>query len=40
VEAAVMLYPRVVDPGNWYVVEQAISFESSRRELRQRLAGQ
>jgi hypothetical protein len=40
VDAAVMLYPRVVDPGNWYVVEQAISFESSRRELRQRLSGQ
>ena len=38
VDAAVMLYPRVVDPGNWYVVEQAISFESSRRELRRRLA--
>jgi len=40
VDAAVMLYPRVVDPGNWYLVEQAISFESSRRELRQRLSGQ
>jgi hypothetical protein len=40
VDVAVMLYPRVVDPGNWYVVEQAISFESSRRELRQRLAGE
>jgi hypothetical protein len=40
VDAAVMLYPRVVDPGNWYVVEQAISFESSRQELRQRLSGE
>lgn len=37
VDAAVMLYPRVVDPGNWYVVEQALSFESTRQELRQRL---
>lgn len=37
VEAAVMLYPRVVDRGNWFVVEQAMSFDRSRRELRQRL---
>ena len=37
VEAAVMLYPRVVDRGNWFMVERAISFDSSRRELRQRI---
>lgn len=37
VDAAVMLYPRVVDRENWFMVEQAMSFESSRRELRQRL---
>jgi Domain of unknown function (DUF4476) len=37
VEAAVMLYPQVVDRGNWFVVEQAITFESDRQELRRRI---
>lgn len=37
IEAAVMLYPRVVDQGNWFLVEQAITFTSTRQELRQRL---
>lgn len=37
IEAAVMLYPRVVDPGNWFLVEQAITFTRTRQELRQRL---
>lgn len=37
VEAAVMLYPRVVDQENWFMVEQSVSFDRHRRELRQRL---
>ncbi|AFW95981.1 hypothetical protein ANA_C13306 [Anabaena sp. 90] len=37
VEAAVMLYPQVVDHGNWFVVEQAITFESDRQEVRRKV---
>ncbi|AHJ29659.1 hypothetical protein NSP_33350 [Nodularia spumigena CCY9414] len=35
---AVMLYPQVVDRGNWFVVEQAFTFDSDRRELRRQIA--
>ncbi len=38
VPVAVMLYPQVVDRGNWFVVEQAFIFESERRELRRQIA--
>lgn len=38
VEAAVLLYPRVVDPGNWFRVEQTIELDSARQELRERLS--
>ncbi|MEM6521629.1 MAG: DUF4476 domain-containing protein [Cyanobacteria bacterium P01_C01_bin.70] len=37
VPAAVMLYPRVVDLRNWYLVEQAVTFHSDRRDLREQL---
>ncbi|MGF1937589.1 MAG: DUF4476 domain-containing protein [Nostoc sp. ChiQUE02] len=37
VKAAVMLYPQVVDRGNWFIVDQAITFESDRQELRRQL---
>ncbi|MEM9002124.1 MAG: DUF4476 domain-containing protein [Cyanobacteria bacterium P01_F01_bin.86] len=37
VQAAVMLYPRVVDLNNWFVVEQALSFEFDRQELRDQI---
>ncbi|EAW44920.1 hypothetical protein N9414_11087 [Nodularia spumigena CCY9414] len=33
-----MLYPQVVDRGNWFVVEQAFTFDSDRRELRRQIA--
>ena len=36
VEAAVMLYPLVVDVQNWYLVYDTIPFSSSRDELRRR----
>jgi hypothetical protein len=39
VAVAVLLYPRVVDPENWFIVEQAITFNGDRRELRERLSG-
>ena len=32
-----MLYPQVVDRGNWFVVEQAFTFDSDRRELRRKI---
>lgn len=38
VTVAVMLYPQVVDRGNWFVVEQAFTFDSDRRELRRQIA--
>ena len=38
VQAAVMLYPRVVDLNNWFVVEQAITFDTARQELRNQIA--
>ncbi|MFK7931058.1 MAG: DUF4476 domain-containing protein [Myxococcota bacterium] len=37
VEAAAMLHPAVVDPGNWFVVYDAFQFDSDRRRLRQRI---
>lgn len=37
VQAAVILYPRVVDRGNWFVVEQALTFDSARQELRRQI---
>ena len=33
-EAAVMLYPQIVDHGNWFVVEEAITFDSDLQRLR------
>jgi len=38
-EVAVLLYLRVVDPQNWFIVEQAITFTGDRQELRERLSG-
>lgn len=38
VQAAVMLYPRVVDKHNWYLVEQSITFSHNRQQLRQQIA--
>lgn len=38
VEAAVLLYPQIVDRGNWFMLEQALTFESDRRELRRQIA--
>jgi hypothetical protein len=38
VEAALILYPQVVDHGNWFLVEQAITFESDREKLRRQIA--
>ncbi|MTJ06765.1 DUF4476 domain-containing protein [Anabaena sp. UHCC 0253] len=38
ISAAVLLYPQVVDRGNWFVVEQTFTFESQRRELRRQIA--
>ncbi len=37
VEAAATLHPLVVDPENWFEVYGALSFESDRRALRQRV---
>lgn len=37
IEAAVMLYPRVLDPENFYIVYGAFNFESEKEEVRQRL---
>jgi len=36
IEVAVMLYPQVVDPQNWYTVYGALTFSSDKDELRQR----
>lgn len=36
IEAAVMLYPRVADPQNWYTVYDALTFSSDKEELRKR----
>lgn len=38
VQVAVMLYPRVVDKNNWYLVEQSITFGHHRQQLRQQIA--
>ena len=38
IPAAVLLYPQVVDRGNWFVVEQAFTFDRERRELRRQIA--
>jgi hypothetical protein len=36
-QAAILLYPRVVDPENWYVVYDALTFTSSEDEVRRAL---
>ena len=36
IEAAVMLYPQVSDPQNWYTVYGALTFSSDKDALRQR----
>ncbi len=38
IPAAVLLYPQVVDRGNWFVVEQAFIFDRERQELRRQIA--
>lgn len=38
VEAAVLLYPKILDPGAFYQVLSAFTFESSKEEVRTRLA--
>lgn len=38
VQVATMLYPQVVDKGNWYLVEQSITLSHSRQQLRQQIA--
>ena len=38
VEAALILYPQVLDRGNWFLVEQAITFQSDREKLRRQIA--
>ncbi|MFT5683546.1 MAG: hypothetical protein ACI8RZ_004478 [Myxococcota bacterium] len=35
IDAAVMLYPQVVDPQNWYTVYGALTFSSDKAKLRQ-----
>lgn len=37
VEAAAMLYPRLVDPGNFYQIYGAFDFDSDKEALRERL---
>lgn len=37
IEIAVLLYARTVDPNNWYLVYDALTFSSSKASLRQRL---
>ncbi len=36
-QAAVALYPRVVDPGNFFQVMAALTFESSKAQVRVQL---
>ena len=36
IEAAVLLYPQVTDPQNWYTVYGALTFASDKTELKQR----
>lgn len=38
VDAAVLMYPRVVDQDDFYTVLGAFTFESSKRAVRQRLS--
>jgi hypothetical protein len=37
IEVAVILYPRIVDSRNWYQIEDALSFSSSKQTLRSRI---
>jgi hypothetical protein len=37
IEVAVILYPRIVDARNWYQIEDALSFSSSKATLRSRV---
>lgn len=39
VEAAKMLYPHIVDPGQWYRMYSVFSFSSSKDDLRARTSG-
>lgn len=36
IDAAVLLYPQVTDPQNWYTVYGTLTFSSDKTELRQR----
>jgi hypothetical protein len=37
VKAAVVLYPRITDPGNFFTVYDVFAFDSSRKALREKL---
>jgi hypothetical protein len=37
VEIAVSLYPRIVDPQNWYLVNDGFTYSSSKQSLRERI---
>lgn len=37
IEVAVLLYPRIVDPNNWYLVNDGFTFSSSKKTLRDRI---
>ena len=37
VKAGVALYPRVSDPENWFVVDEAFTFDGGRKALREKL---
>lgn len=36
-DAAVMLYPRVLDKQNWHVIYNSVDFESTKETIRQRV---
>jgi hypothetical protein len=38
VDIAAALYPRIVDPQNWYLVNDGFTYSSSKKALRERLA--
>jgi hypothetical protein len=37
IEVAVALYPRISDPANWYLVNDGLTYSSSKRTLRERI---
>lgn len=39
IDAAVLMYPQIVDPGEWYRVFDAFTFSSSKDALRERTSG-